>query len=248
MVWVKFHLPRKLRERIWEYTIAEEAADFVLGPGMKHTQFFYSNSPPPAPFIRRSYFNEAFLVWVRTRNFQFRFNNMMPPSFVWWMDNIGCGRAWANVKRMSFTAALRTYQPDLYAGLGVSNVADLVARATTLKHLTIILAHSLLYFDMKTGYFTHIRPIDKLREALDLRNILRWKRLQSLTLLCCPNWKRGRCIEADDLGCARQDLFLVLCNWFCKAFREQSRTVAIQGKLKRDGKKLSAEPESNRIV
>jgi hypothetical protein len=237
-------LPRELRDKIWEYTIVDEAGDFVLQPGMTLTQFFYPKVLPPIAFIRRSHFAEVFLIWVRTRSFEFRFNTMIPPSFVWWMDIIGGGRAWANIKRMSFTTAMRTYQPGFGAGIGASNAADIVARGTTIRHLTLTISSlPVVRFDANTGAFTHVRPMGELLAAFDLRNILRCERLQSLTLLCCPTWKGDRCIEADDLCCAPQDLFLPLCNWFWHAFRELGRTVTIQGRLERRGKKFSTEPQ-----
>jgi hypothetical protein len=237
-------LPRESRDKIWEYTIADEAGVFVLQPGMTLTQFFYPKVLPPIAFIRCSHFAEVFLIWVRTRSFEFRFNTMIPPSFVWWMDIIGGGRAWANIKRMSFTTAMRTYQPGFGAGIGASNAADIVARGTTIRHLTLTISSlPVVRFDANTGAFTHVRPMGELLAAFDLRNILRCERLQSLTLLCCPTWKGDRCIEADDLCCAPQDLFLPLCNWFWHAFRDLGRTVTIKGRLERRGKKFSTEPQ-----
>jgi hypothetical protein len=239
-------LPRKLRDKVWEYAIADEAEDFVLHPGMTLTRFFDRKSLPPVAFLRHSHFDEVFLIWVRTCSFEFCFNNMIPPSFVWWMDNIGGGRAWANVKSLSFTTALRIYQPGFGAGLFAPNSADIVARATTIKHLTLTISPlPVVHFDAKTDYFTHVRPIGELLSTFDFRNILRCERLQSVNLSCCPTWEGDRCIEASDLSCTPQDLFLLLCNWFWHEFRNQGRTVAFQGRLERGGKKFSAEPYCN---
>jgi hypothetical protein len=237
-------LPRELRDKIWEHAIVDKAEDFLLQPDMTLGRFFYPKSLPPVAFIRHSHFAEIFLVWVRTRSFEFRFKNMIPPSFVWWMDNIGGGRAWSNVKSMSFTTALRIYQSGFGTSLYASNSADIVARATTITHLAITISSlPIMNFDATTGCFTHIRPINELLSAFDFRDILRCERLQSLNFFCCPTWEGDRCIEATDLGCTPQDLFMPLLHWFWHEFGKQGRAVTVQGRLERRGMKFSAEPE-----
>jgi hypothetical protein len=78
--------------------------------------------------------------------------------------------------------------------------------------------------------------------TLDFYNILRCKRLRTLDVRCCPSWKGDRCIEAEDLGCSPQDLFMPLLTWFWNGFKElQGRMVQVQGRLKRRGRKFDGE-------
>jgi hypothetical protein len=147
---------------------------------------------------------------------------------------------------MSFTAALRVYEPSPFPYTSLWNAADFVQRAITLQHLTIAISSLMvIHFDSQTGLFTHINPIGELLATLDLRNILRCKQLHSLTILYCPTWTEHSCIEADDLGCRPQDLFGPLLDWFWTTFQEMGKTVQIQGKLQRRGKRFSSEPRWN---
>jgi hypothetical protein len=224
--------------------MADEHEAFMLVPGMKPSRFFYPMSLPPIAFVRRSLFHEVFRVWVRTHSFHFRFNATIPAWFVWWMDNAAEGRAWANVKTLNFTAVLRVYRSDLFPNLGIFNAADLVARATTLRHLTLTISSlSVTHFDSKTGCFTHIKSIDEILANLNFTNVFCCERLQTLTLYCCPTWKGNRCLEAEDLGCRPHDVFVPLCRWFVRNFEEQGRKVKVQGKLDRRGKKWSEETD-----
>jgi hypothetical protein len=231
-----------LRENVWDFTMADEPDTFTLAPGMKPSRFFLSKSLPPVVFVRRSLFSEIFLVWVRERSLAFHFNGAMPAWFVWWVDNIAEGRAWANVKTMSFTAELRLYQPTFTPTFGIFNAADFVARATTLRRLTLTISSlSVTHFDSQTGYFTHVKPMEEVLSVLNFTNVLRCERLQTLMLHCCPTWRDGRCVEAEDLGCRNHDMFMPLLMWFIRGFKEQGRTVKVQGKLDRRGKKWSEE-------
>jgi hypothetical protein len=233
-----------LREKVWGFVMADGNGAFMLAPGMKPSPFFYPMSLPPIAFVRRSLFHEVFLVWVRTHSFQLLFNAIVPAWFVWWMDNIAEGRAWANVKTLNFTAALRVYQPGLLPNFSIFSAADLIARATTLRYLTLTISSlSVTHFDSQTGYFTRIKPIDEILSTLNFTDILRCERLQTLTLCCCPTWKGNRCLEAEDLGCRPHDVFVPLCRWFVRNFEEQGRKVKVQGKLDRRGKKWSEEPD-----
>jgi hypothetical protein len=211
---------------------------------MKPTSFFLPKSLPAIAFVRRSLFDEVFVVWIRSREFEYEFNITVPAWFAFWMDKVDGGRTWANVKSMSFTAALRLYEPSPFLYPAFWNAADFVQRAITLQHLTITISSlTIVHFDARTGLFTHIKPIAELLTTLDLRNIIRCKQLKTLTIICCPTWTEHNCIEADDLNCHPQDLFIPLLNWFWAAFNEVGMTeVQIQGKLQRRGKKFSSEP------
>jgi len=233
-------LPRELREKVWEFAISDEPEAFLLEPGMKPTQFFYAQSLPPAAFVLHSLFEEVFLVWLRARVLEIRFNTTIPADFVRWMDTIADSRAWANVKNLRLTATLRVYEPDLHQTTGLYNAADLISRATTLQHLTITISSlSVTHFDPKTSYFTHVKPVDDILATFDFSNILRCERLKTLTIYCCPTWKGDRCLEAEDLNCQPHDMFVPLCHWFLCAFEEKGRTVQVRGKLDRRGKKWS---------
>lgn len=87
-------LPRELRDKIWEYAIAnEEQADFEVDPNVKPGRFFYSNALPPVAFVQCFLSDEGFLVWVRTRRFEFEFDDFVPPWFMWCLDRIAEGKA-----------------------------------------------------------------------------------------------------------------------------------------------------------
>jgi hypothetical protein len=233
-------LPQELREKVWHFAIANEPEAFVLQPGMKPSRFFYPNSLPPIAFIHPSLFDEVFLVWVRSRTLKIHFNTTIPASFVAWMDTAAQGRAWVNVKSLSFTAALRVYQAAGISGPTTYHAGDIVARAKTLQHLTITISSlSVTHFDPKTGYFTHIKPMDEVLATLDFSTVLRCERLKTLMIYCCPTWKGDLCLEADDLNCRPHDMFVPLCHWFLGKFDEQGRTVEVRGKLDRRGKKWS---------
>ncbi|KAF1915869.1 hypothetical protein BDU57DRAFT_515654 [Ampelomyces quisqualis] len=239
-------LPRELREIVWKYAMADQPKVFLLEPEMRPTPFFLPKSLPAIAFVRRSLFDEIFVVWIRARDFEFDFNITIPEWFAYWMDHVDEGRTWANIKSMSFTAALRVYEPSPFSYPFLWNAADFVQRAITFQHLTITISSlTIIHFDSQSGLFTHIKPIGELLTTLDLRNILLCKQLQSLTILCCPTWTENGCIEADDLGCRPQDLFGPLLDWFWAGFKEMGMTVEIQGKLQRRGKKFSSEPRWN---
>lgn len=237
-------LPLELREKIWKCALADTPKDFVLERGMKPSRFFYPNSLPPLAFVHPQLFEEIFLVWIQSRHFVFESGPTMPEWFVWWMDKIAGGRAWANVKSLSFTEELKFYRPFPLPGRPAYwNAADLVTRAVTLQRLTITISSlTLIHFNAQTGYFTHIKPMEEVLATLDLRNILHCGPLQDLTVVCCPTWKGKRCIEAADLGCKPEDLFLPLCTWFQQEFLGKSRKVKIRAKLDRRGMKFSGEP------
>jgi hypothetical protein len=235
-------LPRELREKVWDFAMADELDTFTLAPGMKTTPFFLPKSLPPSAFVRRSLFSEIFLIWVRARTLAFHFNAAIPIWFVWWMDNIAEGRAWANIKSRSFTAELRLYQTAFTPNFDIFNAADFVVRATTLRHLTLTISSlSVTHFDPQSGFFTHVKPVYEVLFTLDFTNVLRCEHLQTLMLHCCPTWKDGHCVEAEDLGCRNHDMFMPLLRWFIRGFKEQDRTVKVHGKLDRRGKKWSEE-------
>lgn len=137
---------------------------------------------------------------------------------------------------MSFNVALRVYRPEL----GVCNAADLIARTSTLQHLTITISSlHLIHFEIQTGVFTHFNPISEVLATLDFSNILACKRLKTLDVRCCPSWRGDRCIEAEDLDCSPRDLFIPLLTWFWEGFKElQGRIVQVQGRLERRGRKF----------
>lgn len=55
-------LPLELREKIWEFAMANEPKDFVLELGMKPSRFFYPNALPPLAFAHQALFEGVVLV------------------------------------------------------------------------------------------------------------------------------------------------------------------------------------------
>lgn len=228
-------LPRELREQIWVLVMLDEPDAFLLKPGMEPSQFFYPRSLPPIAFVAPCLFDEVFLVWLRSRTLKLHFNTTIPASFMAYMDTFG---AWTSIKSMSFTAALRSYQAPPSSASPTHFPADLVSLATTLQHLTITISSLFVtHFDTRTGYFTHIKPIDEVLEVLDFSNVLRCERLKTLVVYCCPTWSGDYCLEADDLNCRPHDVFVPLCRWFLGKFEQMGKKVIVRGKLDRRGKK-----------
>ncbi|KAF2107081.1 hypothetical protein BDV96DRAFT_606877 [Lophiotrema nucula] len=235
-------LPLELREMIFEFAMAHLPDILVVAENMRAGQFFYPKTLPGICFVKRTFFQEGLMVYLRRQRYEIggkscsfaatEVNELEDaelgpmPSFISAIDSTEQKKGWLWVRDVTFTSDINGWSPsDHQFIMEPYTCSGLVLRAPALHRLTLNFRSSLFCkYNLATHSFQS-KSAETMVERFHIQSILWLASLRTLVLRfhTAPT-------EREVLGVFNlqpQDFLQPFLQWLRDGFSEWNRRVMI---------------------